>query len=81
VVDDGWLNTGDTYDRDDGYFYYCGRSDDMLEVAGIWCSLFEIESTLIEHPHFAEAAVAGRADLGLDDVARPYDTADSIPSQ
>ena len=42
---DGWLNTGDTYRRDaDGYFYYSGRSDDMLKVGGIWCSPFEIES-------------------------------------
>ena len=41
---DGWLNTGDTYRHDaQGYFYYCGRSDDMLKVGGIWCSPFEIE--------------------------------------
>ena len=40
----GWLNTGDTYLRDaDGYYVYCGRSDDMLKVGGIWCSPVEIE--------------------------------------
>jgi benzoate-CoA ligase family protein len=60
---DGWLNTGDTYRRDaDGYFYYSGRSDDMLKVGGIWCSPFEIESKLIEHPNVVEAAVVGRLD-------------------
>ena len=60
---DGWLNTGDTYRRDaDGYFYYSGRSDDMLKVGGIWCSPFEIESKLIEHPDVVEAAVVGRVD-------------------
>jgi benzoate-CoA ligase family protein len=60
---DGWLNTGDTYWRDaQGYFYYCGRSDDMLKVGGIWCSPFEIESKLVEHPDVVEAAVVGRAD-------------------
>ena len=60
---DGWLNTGDTYRRDaQGYFYYCGRSDDMLKVGGIWCSPFEIESKLVEHPDVVEAAVVGRAD-------------------
>jgi benzoate-CoA ligase family protein len=60
---DEWLNTGDTYRRDaDGYFYYCGRSDDMLKVGGIWCSPFEIESKLVEHPEVFEAAVVGRAD-------------------
>jgi acyl-coenzyme A synthetase/AMP-(fatty) acid ligase len=60
---DGWLNTGDTYRRDaEGYFYYCGRSDDMLKVGGIWCSPFEIESKLVEHPVIVEAAVVGRID-------------------
>jgi benzoate-CoA ligase family protein len=60
---DGWLNTGDTYRRDaDGYFYYCGRTDDMLKVGGIWCSPFEIESKLVEHPGVVEAAVVGQAD-------------------
>jgi len=58
-----WLATGDTYIRDaDGYFFYCGRSDDMLKVGGIWCSPFEIESALIEHPAVLEAAVVGRPD-------------------
>jgi benzoate-CoA ligase family protein len=58
-----WLDTGDTYRKDnDGYFYYCGRSDDMLKVGGIWCSPFEIESRLIEHPSVLEAAVVGRPD-------------------
>ncbi|MGB0749974.1 MAG: benzoate-CoA ligase family protein [Magnetospiraceae bacterium] len=60
---DGWLNTGDTYVRDaEGYFHYCGRNDDMLKVGGIWCSPFEIEAKLIEHPDVLEAAVIGRAD-------------------
>jgi benzoate-CoA ligase family protein len=60
---DGWLNTGDTYRKDpDGYYIYCGRSDDMLKVGGIWCSPFEIESKLVEHPAVLEAAVVGRVD-------------------
>ena len=60
---DGWLDTGDTYILDDdGYFHYCGRNDDMLKVGGIWCSPFEIEAKLIEHPKVLEAAVVGRAD-------------------
>ena len=58
---DGWLNTGDTYYQDnDGYYVYCGRSDDMLKVGGIWCSPVEIEGRLIEHPRVLEAAVVGR---------------------
>lgn len=60
---DGWLNTGDTYRKDkDGYYYYCGRNDDMLKVGGIWVSPFEIESALIGHPKVLEAAVVGRND-------------------
>ena len=58
-----WVNTGDTYLQDDeGYYVYCGRSDDMLKVGGIWCSPVEIESRLVEHPKVLEAAVVGRAD-------------------
>ena len=58
-----WLDTGDTYYRDEeGYFYYCGRSDDMLKVGGMWCSPFEVESALISHPKVLEVAVVGRAD-------------------
>ncbi|ACY19003.1 benzoate-CoA ligase family protein [Haliangium ochraceum] len=64
----GWLKTGDTYLRDaDGYYVYCGRSDDMFKVGGIWCSPFEIEARLVEHPQVQEAAVVKRADAqGLD---------------
>jgi len=52
---DGWLNTGDTFYQDkSGYFYYCGRNDDMLKVGGIWCSPFEIEARLSEHPKFSK---------------------------
>ncbi len=58
-----WLNTGDTFSRDEaGYYYYCGRNDDMLKVGGIWTSPFEIEARLIEHPRVLEAAVVDHAD-------------------
>ena len=58
-----WLNTGDMYYRDgDGYYHNAGRGDDMLKVGGLWCSPFEIEARLIEHPKVLEAAVVGHAD-------------------
>jgi benzoate-CoA ligase family protein len=58
-----WLDTGDTYLRDpEGYYRYCGRSDDMLKVGGIWCSPIEIEARLVAHPKVLEAAVIGRPD-------------------
>ena len=67
---DGWLDTGDTYILDeDGYYHYCGRNDDMLKVGGIWCSPFEIEAKLIEHPKVLESAVVGRADA--DNLIKP----------
>jgi len=60
---DGWLNTGDTYILDEnGYYRYCGRNDDMLKIGGIWCSPFEIEDRLTEHPAVLEVAVVGRED-------------------
>jgi len=64
---DDWLDTGDTYVRDeDGYFYYQGRSDDMMKVGGIWTSPFEIEAKLMEHPLVLEAAIIGdKDDAGL----------------
>ncbi|KKB40865.1 benzoate-CoA ligase family protein [Bacillus thermotolerans] len=56
----GWLNTGDKYYIDeDGYFWYCGRADDMLKVGGIWVSPIEIENCLLEHKDVLETAVVG----------------------
>ena len=41
---------------EDGFFYHCGRSDDMLKVAGLWVSPSEIEDALADIPSIAEAA-------------------------
>ncbi len=58
-----WLRTGDKYYRDqDGYYWYVGRSDDMLKVKGMWVSPIEIENTLLEHAAVQEAAVVGFED-------------------
>ncbi|MEE8111068.1 MAG: benzoate-CoA ligase family protein, partial [bacterium] len=58
-----WFVSGDKYYRDEeGHYWYCGRSDDMLKVGGIWVSPVEVENTLIEHPAVLEAAVVGRED-------------------
>ena len=63
TIQGDWLRTGDKYYRDpDGYFWYVGRSDDMLKVKGMWVSPVEIESALIAHPAVQEAAVIGRSD-------------------
>ncbi len=39
-----------TSQDEDGYYVYCGRSDDMLKVGGIWVSPFEVEGALLAHP-------------------------------
>jgi acyl-coenzyme A synthetase/AMP-(fatty) acid ligase len=58
-----WIITGDKYYQDeDGYYWYAGRSDDMLKVGGIWVSPIEVENTLIQHPAVLEAAVVGHED-------------------
>jgi 4-hydroxybenzoate-CoA ligase len=65
-----WTHTGDTYTRDaDGYYRYCGRSDDMLKVGGIWVSPFEVEEALIGHKAVLESAVVGQPDA--DGLVKP----------
>jgi benzoate-CoA ligase family protein len=65
-----FIQTGDKYYQDaDGYFWYCGRADDMLKVGGIWVSPVEVENTLIGHEAVLEAAVVGREDT--DRLVKP----------
>ncbi|HVP52911.1 MAG TPA: benzoate-CoA ligase family protein, partial [Terriglobales bacterium] len=63
TIEGHWIRTGDKYYQDaEGYFWYAGRSDDMLKVSGQWVSPVEIEAALVEHPAVREAAVIGRED-------------------
>ena len=63
TIEGGWLRTGDKYTRDaDGYFWYAGRSDDMLKVGGQWVSPVEVENALLQHPDVQECGVVGRED-------------------
>jgi benzoate-CoA ligase family protein len=65
-----WIHTGDKYYQDaDGFFWYCGRADDMLKVGGIWVSPVEVENTLIGHAAVLEVAVVGREDA--DRLVKP----------
>ncbi|MEL7098009.1 MAG: benzoate-CoA ligase family protein [Pseudomonadota bacterium] len=58
-----WTRTGDKYEqRADGRFVYCGRTDDMFKVSGIWVSPFEVESAIVSHPAVLEAAVVAAQD-------------------
>jgi benzoate-CoA ligase len=59
---------GDKFHVDDeGYFWYCGRGDDMLKVSGVYVSPVEVENCLLGHPAVLEAGVVGVPDeAGLD---------------
>ncbi|NRB20046.1 MAG: benzoate-CoA ligase family protein [Rhodobacteraceae bacterium] len=63
-----WTRTGDKYQRDpQGRYIYCGRTDDMFKVSGIWLSPFEVEQALVSHPAVLEVAVvSARDDAGLE---------------
>lgn len=63
-----WTRTGDKYERRaDGRLIYCGRTDDMFKVSGIWLSPFEVEGALVSHPQVLEAAVVAHKDAdGLE---------------
>jgi len=59
----GWYHTSDTARKDaDGYFWFDGRSDDVINTAGHLISPFEVESALLELPEVAESGVIGAPD-------------------
>jgi 4-hydroxybenzoate-CoA ligase len=65
-----WTYTGDKYRRDvEGHYYFCGRTDDMFKVSGMWVSPFDVEAALVSHEAVLEAAVIGREDS--DGLVKP----------
>ncbi|HMC76935.1 MAG TPA: benzoate-CoA ligase family protein [Vicinamibacterales bacterium] len=65
-----WIRTGDRYTQDaDGFYWYAGRSDDMLKVGGQWVSPIEVENALVAHDAVQECGVAGREDA--DTLIKP----------
>ena len=70
TIEGHWIRTGDHYYRDqDGFYWFAGRSDDMLKVGGIWVSPAELEHTLLEHPAVGGCGVVGRPDR--DGLVKP----------
>jgi acyl-CoA synthetase (AMP-forming)/AMP-acid ligase II len=66
----GWLYTGDLMRRDaDGYFYFVGRRDDMINVAGENVYPKEVEDILLQHPNLRDACV----------VPAPHDVKGEVP--
>ncbi|MBI4274253.1 MAG: benzoate-CoA ligase family protein [Rhizobiales bacterium] len=65
-----WTYTGDKYYRDrEGYYHYCGRTDDMFKVSGMWVSPFDVEAALVSHEAVLEAAVIPKEDA--DGLVKP----------
>jgi acetyl-CoA synthetase len=63
LTDGQWMRTGDLARQDaDGYYWYQGRSDDLILTAGHRVGPTEVEDTLLSHPAVAEAAVIPRPD-------------------
>src|SRR5438477_344064 len=58
-----WCTTGDQFHVDsEGYYWYHGRTDDMLKVSGVFVAPAEIENCLLQHEAVLEAAVVGHDD-------------------
>ena len=69
----GWYVTGDRARMDeDGYFWFVGRTDDVINTAGHLVGPFEVESALIEHPAVAEAGVIGKPDPVAMEVVKAF---------
>jgi benzoate-CoA ligase len=70
TIEGGWIRTGDRYSQNaDGFYWYAGRSDDMLKVGGQWVSPIEVENALVEHEAVQECGVVGREDQ--DTLVKP----------
>ncbi len=73
VFENGWYYTGDkAYKDEDGYFWFVGRSDDVIKASGYRIGPFEVESALQEHPAVQEPAVIGAPDEIRGKIVKAY---------
>ena len=71
--EDGWYITGDMARRDaDGYFWFIGRADDIINTSGHMVGPFEVESALMEHPAVAEAGVIGTPHPMIGELVKAF---------
>jgi len=69
----GWFVTGDSaYVDEDGYYWFQGRVDDVINTAGERIGPFEVESCLLEHPAVAEAGVIGKPDGVRGEIIKAF---------
>jgi len=72
-VQNGWNMTGDAYRvDDDGYFWYEGRTDDMIVSSGYKISAVEIEAALLSHSQVAECAVIGSPSEERGEIVKAF---------
>ena len=70
---DGWYICGDRASVDaDGYFWFVGRDDDVINTGGHLVGPFEIESALLEHPAVAESAAVATPDPVNMEVVKAF---------
>lgn len=69
----GWYLTGDLARMDeDGYFWFVGRTDDVIKSSGHLIGPFEVESVILEHPAVAEAGVIGKPDPVAGELVKAF---------
>ncbi|HEY2267151.1 MAG TPA: AMP-binding protein [Streptosporangiaceae bacterium] len=69
----GWLHTGDLARRDqDGFFYFVGRSKDVIKRSGENIGAEEVEAVLTDHPGIRETAVIGIPDAYRDEAVMAF---------
>ncbi|RDW15464.1 acetate--CoA ligase [Oceanobacillus chungangensis] len=70
---EGWFESGDLASMDEnGYFWFEGRDDDVIQTSGERVGPFEVESKLVEHPAVAEAAVIGKPDPVRGEIIKAF---------
>ncbi|UOF90234.1 acetate--CoA ligase [Fodinisporobacter ferrooxydans] len=70
---EGWYISGDSaYKDEDGYFWFQGRIDDVINTSGERVGPFEVESKLVEHPAIAEAGVIGKPDPLRGEIIKAF---------
>ena len=71
----GWYLSGDrSFIDEDGYYWFIGRDDDVINTGGHLVSPFEVESALLEHPAIAESAVTSKPDEINMEVVKAFIT-------
>jgi acetyl-CoA synthetase len=69
----GWYFSGDNAWKDeDGFFWFVGRADDVINTSGHRVGPFEVESALVEHPAIAEAGVIGKPDKERGEIIKAF---------